>query len=230
MEEKFDLSGSFPLEWSRRRWDLSLSDAHHLWKIWKWHLMQRNYMVKGFLWPVAVGGCRPSPHIYTDIQLPKVPFLPSITGITLGASGPAGPGRKSVRKRGMEQEGGASGLRCVFKCYRAFWNIQSFYFTFIIKGWNKWRRSYACWVPISSQPIKTQACVLRPRVNLTFDGWPSHAQQSSAQLRLSKLSWMRNERNLSHSSTALKNWHLYKRNEMFFLKRRDAREGETRFI
>lgn len=132
MEERFDLSGSFPLEWSRRRWDLSLSDAHHLWKIWKWHLTQRNYMVKGLLWPVAVGGCRPSPHIYTDMQLPKVPFR---SGITLGASGPAGPGRKSVRKRGMEQEGGAGGLGCVFQCYRAFWNTPTFRVSTLPLSW-----------------------------------------------------------------------------------------------
>lgn len=58
-----------------------------------------------------------------------------------------------------------------------------------------------------SQPIKIQACALRPRVNATFDGWCPHAHQSLDQERLSKLSWMQNERNLSLSSTALRNSH-----------------------
>lgn len=50
--------------------------------------MQRHYMVKHLLRPVAA--CRPSPHIYTDMQPPTVAFLLSITGITLGGFGAAG--------------------------------------------------------------------------------------------------------------------------------------------
>lgn len=162
-------------------------------------------MEQHLLWPVAVGGMQTFSAYLHRHAASKGSILPLSHSGWFWTSWP----RQEV---GMETRDGARGRGqwaqvcvCMLLCILKNSHIQHFYFTFIIKGWNKWRRSYAGLVTSSSHPIKTQAWVLRPRVNVTFDGWLPHAQQSSAQLRLSKLSWMRNEGNLSHSSTALKN-------------------------